>query len=151
MPAAAVIMAKLNQARAYAQKVKAAEKAKKEKSALMAKAESIERLAKKLKQLKRIGWLIKAVTLTGAGLGDVIISLWVLLFWANIEMIVFPLIITWWKQEWWEKMFTIVLDLIVLTICLVGISILTLLFVNLNDSGQQANGVNAIDFAAEHH
>lgn len=93
-------------------------------SALQGKAESVERLAKKLKQLKRIGWLIKGVTLGTTSLGDVFISVWVLLFWSNMELFIFPLILPWWNQSGWEKAITYMLDFFVLMVIVVVFGIM---------------------------
>ncbi len=88
-------------------------------SALQGKAESVERLAKKLKQLKRIGWLIKGVTFGTTSLGDVFISIWALLSWSFIETIIFPIVIPWWKQSGWEKAVNYGLMLFALTILII--------------------------------
>lgn len=132
--------AALGEERALARKAKAARAALKAKSDIKSKAESAQRLAQKLKQIKRIGWLIKGVTLATSSIGDVFISIWVLLFWANMELIIFPLIMPWWKQAWWEKLFTILLDFIVLSILLITIGILAY-FVNDPDAACVAFGV----------
>lgn len=121
--------AALQEERTLAKKAKAMHAAMKAKSDIKSKTESAERLAQKLKQLKRIGWLIKGVTLGTSSAGDIFISIWILLFWANMELIIFPLIMSWWKQAWWEKLFTVLLDFIVLTILLVTIGMLVY-FVN---------------------
>lgn len=113
--------AALQEERVVARKAKAVQAAMKAKSEVKSKVESAERLAQKLKQLKRIGWLIKGVTLGTSSAGDIFISIWILLFWANMELIIFPLIMPWWKQAWWEKLFTILLDFIVMTILLVTV------------------------------
>ena len=118
MQAARAAAGALQEERSLARRAKAASQALRAKSEIKSKLESAERLAKRLKQLKRIGWLIKGVTLGTTSFGDIFISVWVLLFWANVELVLFPIFIPWWKQEWWEKAFTIALDLIVFTILL---------------------------------
>ncbi len=120
----------LQEERAMARKAKMVRAAMKAKSDIKSKAESAERLAQKLKQLKRIGWVIKGVTLGTSSAGDVFISIWVLLFWANMELLIFPLIMPWWKQAWWEKLFTILLDFIVFTILMVTVGIIYFLIDN---------------------
>ena len=117
----------LQEERSLARRAKAASQALRAKSEIKSKLESAERLAKRLKQLKRIGWLIKGITLGTTSFGDIFISVWVLLFWANVELVLFPIFIPWWKQEWWEKAFTIMLDLVVFSILLLVIGVLALI------------------------
>ena len=127
MQAARAAAGALQEERSLARRAKAASQALRAKSEIKSKLESAERLAKRLKQLKRIGWLIKGVTLGTTSFGDIFISVWVLLFWANVELVLFPIFIPWWKQEWWEKAFTIMLDLVVFSILLLVIGVLALI------------------------
>ncbi|MDP3985923.1 MAG: hypothetical protein Q8P77_00620 [Candidatus Veblenbacteria bacterium] len=127
MQAARTAMGALNEERTLARRSKALAQANKAKTSLKSKTESVERLAKKLKQLKRIGWLIKGVTLGTTSIGDVFISLWVLAGYAAVETFLFPLLFRWWKQEWWEKILNYSIILGAFIILLAGVSILLLI------------------------
>jgi len=120
----------LNETRNITRRAKQVAQARRAKAALESKIESSQRMAKKLKQLKRIGWLIKGVTLGTSSMGDVFFSLGALLFWSNMELIVFPIIIPWWKQEWWEKAITIIIDLIIFSVVLMIVMIPVYLYTN---------------------
>lgn len=120
--ASQIAAASLQEQRALARKTKQLQAAMQARTEVQSKMESVERTVKRLRQLKRIGYLIKALALTGTGLGDFIFSLSTLLIWANIELIVFPFFVPGWKQEWWEKLITILLDLLVLLVLLIVIA-----------------------------
>ncbi len=118
--------------RAMTKKAKEIKTVQKIKSEMQSENENALRLAKKLKQLKRIGWAIKGISLTFTSLGDILFSVWVFLFWANMELFIFPLFIPWWKQTTLEKAITVFLDLVIIFIlfCIIGLVLLLVESVN---------------------